>query len=310
MIVKVCLNLSQDMTVPKLNETRIFRRYIRGSHYETICFIARLDRTRFYLVKTYNKNCLVVQSIYLLKIYKEYYTFVGTMDIGLTVVKMPPYSSEGKIIAAITGEVILVGLNLHTHILNMSSLNRSWKALYWEISTMKMMLSNINHSQAMYIQLHVDVVNSTTDCIKSVDKRNVIRANNHNTSGIIEITNMCGLLQYSILFVYAFNFQFHAGMWYGNRIFIYMHVHTWCTTNMTVNIFTVLAQAGIISHSVTMTEELFVLNQQYQPINVAYQNNFGCTFQIEYRARMFSISAQIGLDSGSRQSYIKVRCPI
>ena len=162
----------------------------------------------------------------------------------------------------------------------------------------------------MYIQLQVDVVNTTSDCINSVDKRNVISATNHNTSGIIEPSNMCGLLQYSVPFVYAFNFQFHAGIWHDNSIFIYMKVHTWCTTNKTVNIFTVLAQAGTISHSVSMTRELYVLSQQYQPIGVDYQNNFGCTFQIEYRARMYSISAYIGLDSGSLQSYIKVRCPI
>ena len=301
----------QDIAISNLNETRNLRRYIRGSHYETLCFIVKRDKIQFYLVQTYNiKKCLVVQGISLRKIYHEYYTFVGTMDIGLTVNKMPPYLSEGIVTAAITGEGIFVTLNLHAHILNISSINKSLETSYLGISTMNLMLSMINHSQAMYIQLHVDVVNTTTDCINSVDKRNVIRANNHNTAGIIEITNMCGLLQYSIPFVYAFNFQFHAGMWYGNSIFMYMHVHTWCTTNRTVNIFTVLAQAGTISHSVSMTKELYVLNQQYQPINIAYQNNIGCTFQIEYRARMYSISAYIGLDSGSRQSYIKVRCPI
>ena len=301
----------QDIAGPKLNETRKFRRYIRGSHYETLCFIVRLDRMQYYLVKTYNiKKCLVVQSISLRKIYNEYYTFVGTLDIGLTVVKMPPYSSDGKIIAAITGEVILVGLNLHTHILNISSLNRLWKALYWEISTMKMMLSNINHSQGMYIQLHVDVVNTTTDCSNIVDKRNVISRSNDNTSGLIEITNMCGLLQYSIPLVYGFNFDLHAVLWHGNSIFIYMHVHTWCTTNKTINIFTVIAQEGTISHSVSITKELYVLNQKHEPIGFVYQNNIGCTFQIVYRARMYSISAYIGLDSGSRQSIITVRCPI
>ena len=162
----------------------------------------------------------------------------------------------------------------------------------------------------MYIQLHVDVVNTTTDCIKSVDKRNVIKANKHNTSGRIEPSNMCGLLQHSIPFVYAFNFELYAGLWHDSSIFIYMKVHTWCTTNKTMNIFTVLAQAGIISHSVSITKELYVLNQKYEPIGVVYQNYFGCTFQIVYRARMYSISAQIGLDSGALQSYIKVRCPI
>ena len=128
------------------------------------------------------------------------------MDIGLTVNKMPPYLSEGIVTAAITGEGIFVALNLHAHILNISSINKSLETSYLGISTMNLMLSMINHSQAMYIQLHVDLVNTTTDCINSVDKRNVIRANNHNTAGIIEITNMCGLLQYSIPFVYAFNF--------------------------------------------------------------------------------------------------------
>ena len=146
MIVKVCLNLSQDMTVSKLNETRKFRRYIRGSHYETICFIVRLDRTRFYLVKTYIKKCLVMQSISLPMIYKEYYTFVGTLDIGLTVVKMPQYSSEGEITAKITGETIFVALNLHAHILNISSINKSLEASYLGISAMNLMLSMINHS--------------------------------------------------------------------------------------------------------------------------------------------------------------------
>ena len=302
---------AQDIAGLKQNETRKLRRYIRGSHYETLCMTLRLDGMSIYLVKTYNiKKCLVMQSISLRMIYNEYYTFVGTMDIGLTVVKMPPYSSEGKITAELTGEVDLVALNLHTHILNISSLNKLWEASYLEISTVNLILSNINNSQAMFIQLHVDVVNTTTDCINSVDKRNVIRTTNRNTSGIIKMSNLCGLLQYSIPFVYAFKFQFHAGLWHGNSIFIYMHVHSCCTSNKTVNIFTVLAQAGTISHSLSMTKELYVLNQLYRPIGVVYQNNFGCTFQIEYRARMYSISAYISLDSGSRQSYIKVRCLI
>ena len=302
---------SQDMTAPKLNETSKFRRYIRGSHYETLCMTLRLDRKSVYLVQTYNiKKCLVMQSISLPMTYNEHYTFVGTMDIGLTVIKMPPYSAEGKITAGITGEGILVALNLHAHILNISSLNKSWEASYLEISTVHLIISNINHSQAMYIQLHVDVANTTTDCINSIDKRNVISATNHNTSGIIEPSNMCGLLQYSIPFVYAFNFVLHAGLWHDNSIFIYMHVHTWCTTNKTVNTFTVVAQTATIFHSVFMTKELYVLNQVYQPIAVIYQNNIGCTFQIEYRARMYSISAYIGLDSGSLQSYMKVRWPI
>ena len=306
----MCFTL-QDIAVSKRNETRKLRRYIRGSHYEMLCYIVRLDKSQIYFVQTFNiKKCLVMQSVSLRKIYNEYYTFVGTMDIGLTVIKMPPYSSDGKITAGIRGEGTLVALNLHTHILNISSLKKSWEESYLEMSTMKMMLSMINHSQTMYIELHVDVVNITTYCIKSVDKRNVIRSTNHNTLGIIEITNMCGLLQYSIPFVYAFDFELHAGLWHGNSIFIYMHVHTWCTTNKTVNIFTVRAQGGTISHSVSMTKELYVLNQKYEPIDVVYQNNFGCTFQIEYRARMYSKSADIGLDSGSRQSYITVRCPI
>ena len=301
----------QDIEIPNLSETRKFQRYIRGSHYEALCFIIRLERTQMYLVKTYNiKKCLVVQSISLRTIHNEYYIFVGTMDLGLTVIKMPPYLSEGKIIAAITGEVVLVALNLHTHIVNISSLNKSWKTSYLKISTVKMMLSTINHSQAMYIQLHVDVVNTTTDCINSVDKRNVIKATNHNTSGIIEPSNMCGLLQYSIPFVYGFSFDLHAGLWQGDSIFIYMHVHSWCTTNKTMNIFTAIAQAGTISHSVSITKELYVLNQKYEPIGVVYQNNIGCTFQIVYRARMYSISAYIGLDPGALQSYITVRCPI
>ena len=306
--------IPQDITILKLNETRKLRRYIRGSHYETLCFIGRLDdRRQIYLAKTYNiKKCLVMQSVSLRKIYNAYYSFVGTMDIGLTVIQMPPYSSEGKITAGITGEGILVALNLHTHILNISSLNTSWEASYLGISTMKIMLSMINHSQTMFIQLHLDVVNTTTDCINSVDKRNVITATKSepDISGIIEITNMCGLLQYSIRFIYGFFIEFHASRWHASSVFIYMHVHTWCTTNRTVNIFTVIAQGGTMSHSVSMTKELYVLNQKHEPIGVVYQNNIGCTFQIEYRARMYSISAYIGLDSGSLQSYITVRCPI
>ena len=299
----------QDIAVPKLNETRTFRRYIRGSHYETLCFMLRQDKMRIFLVKTYNiKKCLVMQSISLRRIYNEYYTFAGPMDIGLTVIKLPPYSSEGKRTAGIAGEVVLVALNLHTYILNIGSINKSWKATYLEISTIKMILSMINHSQTMYIQLQVDVVNTTTDCINIVDKRNVIRATNRNTAGIVEISNMCGLLQYSIPFVYAFNFELHAGLMHSNSIFIYMHVHTWCTTNKTVNIFTILAQAGTISHSVSMTKELYVLNQKYQPMVVIYENNIGCTFQLVYRARMYSISVYVGLRSESVQSYITVRC--
>ena len=301
----------QDIAVPNRNETRKLQRYIRGSHYEAICYIVKRDKMQVYSVKTYNiKKCLIMQSIFLPKLYYEYYSFVGTMDIGLTIIKTPPCSSEGKETARIEGEVLLVALNLHTHLLNISSLNKTLEASYLEISTIKMISSIINHCQAMYIQLHVDVVNTTTDCINSVDKRNVVRAIHHNTAGIIEMSNMCGLIQYSIPFVYAFNFQLHAGLWLGNSIFIYMHVHTWCTTNKTMNIFTIIAQAGTISHSVSMTEELYVLSQQYQPMVVIYENNIGCTFQIEYRARMYSISAYIGLDSGSLQSYITVSCLI
>ena len=88
---------SQDIAVPKFNETRKLRRYIRGSHYETHCMTLRLNRTPLYLVKTYNiKKCLVMQSISLRMIYNQYYTFIGTMDMGLTVIKTSPYSSDGK----------------------------------------------------------------------------------------------------------------------------------------------------------------------------------------------------------------------
>ena len=142
----------QDIAVPNLNETRNLRRYIRGSHYETLCFIEKQDKIQLYLVQTYNiKKCLVMQSISLRKIYHEYYTFVGTMDIGLTVIKMPPYLSEGIVTAAITGEVVLVALNLNIHILDLSSLSKSWEASYLEVSTIKLISSMIKHFHAMYI---------------------------------------------------------------------------------------------------------------------------------------------------------------
>ena len=294
-----------DQTVHKDDKPQ---RYIRGMHYETLCVASNHYGKLMYVVKIYNiKKCLVVQSISLRKDYIEYYTFVGTLDIGLTVVKMPPYSSEGENTVAVHGYTRLVALDMHAHIVNIDSLNISWKASYVEISTMKLFLSNVRPPQGMYIYIHVDVVNATVDCINSVNQRKVYVTTNKNTVGLLEISNMCGLLRYSIPFIYAFNFNLHAGLWHSKSIFIYMHLNTWCATNNTVNVFTVVAQRGALFHSASITEELYVLNQQYEPISFVYQNNLGCKFQMVYRSRMYLLSSYIGMDYKSLQSYIKVR---
>ena len=284
------------------------QRYIRGSHYETLCVESSQHGKPIYLVKTYNiKKCVVVQSISLRREYNEYYSFVGTMDIGLTVIKMPPYLSEGKNTALVDGYARLVALNLHTHIIDINILNKPWRASYLKISTLNLYLCDVCPSHGMYIYLHVDVINTTTDCTNSVNDRNVFWAMNNNTLALFEISNLCGLLRYSIPFVYAFNFNLHAVFWHSKSIFMYMHLHTWCTTNRTWNIFTVVAQRGAMFHSVSIIKELYVLNQQFEPIGVVYQNYPGCTFQIVYRARMYLISSYFGLDYGSLQLYIKVR---
>ena len=295
----------RDQTVYKDNNPQ---RYIGGMHYEMLCLASSYYGRLMYSVKIYNiKKCLVVQSISLRKEYIEYYTFVGTMNIGLNVIKMPPYSPEGENTPVLHGYTRLVALDMHTHIVNIDSLNISWKASYLEISTVKLFLPDVRPSQGMYIYVHVDVVNATTDCINSIDQKNVFLTMNKNTMGLLEISSMCGLLRYSVPFIYTFNFNLHAGLWHSKSIFIYMHLNTWCSTNKTMNIFTVVAQRGTLFHSVSMTEELYVLNQQYEPIGFIYQNNIECTFQMMYRARMYLISSYIGIGNESLQSYIKVR---
>ena len=296
----------------KIGEQPQLQRYIKGSNYEAICMMIHHHGRLMYSLNTYNiKKCLVFQSISLRKGYNEYYTFAGTIDIGLTITKMPPYSSEGRISTVIDGYARFISLSLHTHKLDINRLNESWIASHLKISMMKLFLYNVRHSQGMYIYLHVDVVNITSDCTNSVNKKDIfwISIASNKSMAIFEISNLCGLLQYSEPSIYIFKYNFHAGNWYHKLtgMLFYMQLHTWCATNKTVNIFTVLAQRATISHSVSMTKKLFILSQQYEPIGIVYQNNIGCTFQLVYRARMYAISTYIGIDSGSRQSYIKVR---
>ena len=290
------------------HKDNIPQRYILGMHYEMLCVATNHDGKLMYIVNIYNiKKCLVVQSVSLRKGYNEYYTFVGTMDIGLTVRKITPSSSDGEKTTVDHGYTSLVTLDLRTYVVNIDRLNISWKASYVEISTMKMLLSDVRPSHGMYIHVHIDVVNVTTDCINSVNQRKVYVTTNKNTVGLHEISNMCGLIGYSKPFIYAFNFNLHAGLWHYKSILIYMHLNTRCSSNKTVNIFTVVAQRGTLFHSVSMTEELYVLSQEYEPISFVYENNIGCTFQIMYKARMYSKTAYMGFDYGSLKSYIKVR---
>ena len=297
----------EDSTV---DETPRLQRYIQGEHYGMLCVVMRRSDVILYMLETYYiEKCLILQSISFGKGHKEYYTFEGFMDIKLSVTKIPPYLPDGKITGSLSAYARLRALDLHTYVLPIDRPNTNLQTSYPEIAAVKLRILNVHQSQSMYVHLRVDTIEATNNCIHSIDKRHIFWVTNYGntTLGVFEISNLCGLLRYTISFIYLFKFNFQLGVQYNqHNIFLYIRLYSRCLAMAVSNVLTIVAQRATVSHSVILAEEQYALDQLYEPIGVVYGNNFGCEFQMVYRARLYSISTHIGLHYKSQQSYIKV----
>ena len=289
--------------------------FIESTNYQMFCSYKYMQNSDAvdYSMEIYNiTKCLIIQSVALFPAVMQHYTIQAKMDVDIRAQMAPELSASDQTVFS-RGQFVIGSINLHTYVWNIvSKINKSYEQRYYrniEILSVKIEYSNLLEGVALVIR--VDVIEHTLNCsaIQNATPTRSQELSGNMTMGLLEISNSCGLLQYTdqSVYVFKFNVKIRDNRW--ERMFMYINVETRCTANAshgTKNILSVIAQFGRIYHSVQVIYSLIQINQYHLPLAFVYNNQLNCWFSMEYRLQQFYVSATIGLFSNVPRSYLLV----
>ena len=289
--------------------------FIKSTNYEMFCsykYMQNSNRVQ-YSLEIYNiTKCIIFQSVALFPEFIQHYTVQAKMDVNIEA-QMAPEMAASDQTGFVRGYFVIGSINLYTyawHIL--SKKNKSYEHRHYrKVGILSAKLENSNVLEGVAIKIRVDVIEHTMNCsaIQNATPKRAQEWTGNMTMGLLEISNLCGMLRYRDRSIYIFKFNVHLRDDGSERMFMHINLETRCTANTsldTKNILSVIAQLGRIYHSVQVINSLIQINQYHLPLAFVYHNELNCEFCMEYRLQQFYVSATIGRYTNVPRSFLLV----
>ena len=280
-----------------------FTNYFQGTNYRMLCYALRHENAILIQLSIEKiTNCVIIQSISLFVGIIQHYTILTTLNITVENNVGPPFLTVYPITASSRKMIVIGSLSLSTKIMN---LKQPFRSFFSNVGVTNFVFEDINQQVGLYMFYKFDAVNYMENCSRELENDHTKTAFNHTSKGVIEITSVCGSLDYEERSIYIFKFNIPKPDSASLKQFVYLQFTTKCTGTIKKNILSVVTSQGKICHSVDVLYKTMQVNHHFMPIHAIYEDLLGCQFSMEYRIRPFNAFAAIVLTTPP-QSYLLV----
>ena len=282
----------------KMGETLEVIQYVAFINYDIICS-GRRDRNTdiiTYSVEIFNaKKCLILQSVSTIANLKEFYVFKGTFDLAVTVSKAGMYWNSSRISAFSTCRLIMGSLSLDTKDVELTGTSHN---TYKTVGIVTLYIHNLNQHLGLYVALHISIVDYIQNCTNKTKEQFYDGIEGSITAKLHEFPNLCGVLHQldRVQVVHAFKFKMHIHTDIHEKYFMYIVFKFKCLNNATgsaYNRLSIMADQGIICHTVDVLHSEMHINHYYMPLVFILGNQRICGFSMEYKVRQFFVTSLV-----------------